>query len=71
MSTFDCVWCWIGGTQRGHWFLIWPCGDSDDLIQRLGQQGYVGIKGKESIGPPDEPPSQEDLDKVVKWGVTP
>ena len=56
MTKFDTVYYWIGGTERGEWREC-PTSDSvEDTLRDIERMGYVGVRGKRSIGAPEGAP---------------
>ena len=66
MSTYDVVWYWIGGSERGSWHgaNVDPAG-AETLRQEVERMGYVAHKGRRSIGPPEGPPTREELAAAI------
>lgn len=57
----DVVWWWKGGTEKGRWHAA-AAGNRTE-IRRMG---YVAHDGSLTIGPPEGPPSQAQLNEVLK-----
>ena len=66
---YDVVWYWSGGTERGGWHPAWPSmGETLHALQaEIRKGGRVALLGKRSIGPPDDGPSEGELEEVLRW----
>lgn len=63
----DCVFYWVGGTERGEWRQAdAPIGELDHVILSLERMGYVALPGCSRIGAPDTPPSAERINTVLR-----
>lgn len=54
----EVVYCWIGGREEGSWIEVTTY-SVEDTIAQLTRQGYVAVRGSESVGPPEGPPSDD------------
>jgi hypothetical protein len=54
MAKYDCVYYWVGGTERG----VWKKADAG-TANKIRKMGYVAHDGNTSIGPPEGAPLQE------------
>ena len=57
----DVVWYWSGGAEVGRWHAA-DAGTRESI--RRG--GRVAHDGRRSIGPPEGPPSREELSYVLR-----
>lgn len=68
---YDCVYYWVGGTERGKWNCT-PCqpADVDAMVESITRQGYVALRGKQSIGAPEDGPTESEwkrLNDRIMW----
>lgn len=62
----DVVYYWKGGVEMGEWHEalpgVWPERKSaDELVQDLTRAGFVAHRGNRNVGPPEGPPSADEI----------
>lgn len=63
--TYDVVYYWTGGSEAGQWNAASPEGDADEQVRAIRRQGYFALKGRRSIGPPDDAPEMTDPAEIA------
>lgn len=56
-----CTYYYIGGTTTGKWKKA-----DKALKEEIQKMGYVAIEGDTTIGPPDTPPTKEELNELIQ-----
>ena len=67
-SIHDCVYYYVGGTERGEWkeATIGPQ-SIDVVIESIERSGYYAVPGKRSIGRPEGAPRK----MLAGWPIPP
>lgn len=68
MSTYDVVYWWRGGSEYGSWLPAYALPGPDGLkaqAREIERMGYVTRLGKRSIGPPETPPSLQEIQEAI------
>lgn len=62
----DCIYAWLGNAGSGEW-LMFPLVDktAKQLEVRLRRNGFVAHSGSTKIGPPEGPPSNDEINEVL------
>ena len=56
-----CTYYYIGGKTTGKWKKA-----DKALKEEIQKMGYVAIEGDTNIGPPDTPPTKEELEQLIQ-----
>lgn len=64
---YDTIYYWTGGAEKGEWRETLDC--SDEILRDIHRGGRVAYKGRRSIGPPDTPPTIEEIAAVMSGRI--
>lgn len=63
---YNVVYYWIPNTRKngGQWHASTPLNSMDEVLTNLRVAGFVAHAGRRAIGPPEGPPSADELAQV-------